>query len=123
MIEPATGPDGEQTSWFCCPNCIEIYKPHWRDPQGANLCRVCARMRRGECQFTDHPGHLSLHPCAYGTEAPGEPCRYCARPVPADDSGCPFCWTQVEGLSMADLKALFAADETFSLDPGAEERP
>ena len=98
---------------FRCPNCTETYQPHWRDRDGSPLCRNCGALRRGECQFDTHPDHPE-HPCSYGAEKPGEPCRYCAAPVPPDGSPCPACWLTFDGMPLADIKAVLAADGTFS---------
>jgi hypothetical protein len=92
---------------FHCPGCRETYRPHWRAEDGTGTCRTCAAQRDGRCQFPDHPHHG--HPCSWGSEAPGEPCRYCAAPVPADGSPCPVCWVNVSAIAHADLKAMLAA--------------
>ncbi|MFJ6215067.1 hypothetical protein ACIQGZ_17285 [Streptomyces sp. NPDC092296] len=101
---------------FTCPACSETYQPLWRDPGGTKLCRACAAGRAGRCQYDDHPGHLSDHPCSYGTESPGGPCRYCGDPVPADGP-CARCWQPMSDLSTAGMRALFAADGMFTLGP------
>ena len=58
---------------------------------------------------------------------PGDPCNYCGKPVPAADmpnrgGPCTDCWTSLDGMALADIKALFAADESdgpqLSIDPG-----
>lgn len=110
-------------STFLCPACSETYQPHWCDPNGTNLCRTCAAARRGDCTFEDHPAHLGTHPCSYGTEEPGTPCRYCATPVPADGTPCPACWTTFDGMTTADIKAVFAADGTFNVSPVITQEP
>lgn len=102
-------------STFHCPSCDDTYQLHWRDPNGTNVCRTCAARNAGACIWADqHPQHLSEHPCSYGSEAPGDPCRWCAGPVP-DDGMCRACLIVFADLPFADVKALFAADGTFSL--------
>lgn len=101
---------------FLCPDCTEVYQEHWRDPRGTNLCGPCASRRAGVCDAADqHPGHLSEHPCSYGTEAPGSPCRYCDDLIPADGTPCPRCWISFEGAALADIKAVLSEDGTFSV--------
>lgn len=92
---------------FTCPKCGETYAPHWHASDGSALCRTCAAKRDGRCRFLDHPDHDS--PCSYGTEQPGDPCRYCAGPTP-DDGPCRACWQRLDELPLADIRALFAAD-------------
>jgi hypothetical protein len=93
---------------FRCSRCGETYAAHWSAGDGSGLCRTCAAERDGRCQFADHPDHG--HPCSYGgTEQPGEPCRYCAAPVP-DDGPCRTCWQRLDELPLADIRALFATD-------------
>lgn len=94
-------------STFTCPNCQEVYASHWRADDGTDLCRTCANERDGRCQFEDHPVHGT--PCSYGTEKPGDPCRYCAEPTP-DGGPCRACWQCLDELRLADVRALFAAD-------------
>jgi hypothetical protein len=118
---------------FVCPECTETYQPHWRDPNGTNLCRGCAERQAGYCKFDDHPQHLDQHPCSTSSEEAGSPCRYCAAPVPLNGDPCPNCWQTFEGMSTADVKALFAADAeavpegtpVFDIRPviGGGERP
>lgn len=98
----------EPTPTFNCLRCGETYQPHWRDPDDSGLCRTCAAERDGRCEFDTHPNHPE-HPCSYGTEQPGDPCRYCAAPVPTPGP-CPTCWLIFEGMAHADIKALLAAD-------------
>ncbi len=101
---------------FQCPECSDIYREHWLASDGL-LCRTCSAALRGACQFEDHPAHEARHPCSYRTERPGDPCRYCARPVPADGTPCPACWLSLENLALADIKAVFAGDGTFDIRP------
>jgi hypothetical protein len=100
---------------FTCPDCTDTYQPHWRDPNGTNLCRSCADYRAGRCAADNHPQHLDEHPCTQAREEPGTPCRWCGAPVPMDGKPCPQCTISFEGMSLADIKAVFAADGTFSL--------
>lgn len=99
---------------FRCAKCHQDYAAHWRAGDGTSLCRGCAAERDGRCVFDTHPNHPE-HPCSYGQEQPGEPCRYCGVPVPADGTPCPACWLTLESLPLADIKAIFAADGTFSI--------
>lgn len=99
----------DQPDTFRCPACTETYQPHWRAADCSGLCRTCAAERDDRCEFADHPQHLDQHPCSYGTEQPGDPCRYCAAPVPTPGP-CPTCWLTFEGMAHADIKALLAAD-------------
>ncbi|MEC3995049.1 hypothetical protein VSR01_16510 [Actinacidiphila sp. DG2A-62] len=95
------------TAPFRCPRCTDTYQPHWAAPDASGLCHPCANFRDGRCALPGHPDHDS--PCTYGTEAPGDPCRYCAAPVP-DDGPCLTCWLRFASLPMADVRAVFAAD-------------
>ncbi|KIF66264.1 hypothetical protein HY68_36775 [Streptomyces sp. AcH 505] len=104
---------------FHCLRCDETYQQHWRDPD-SDLCRACAAQARDACVFNTHPHHPE-HPCSYGTEQPGEPCRYCGEPVPLDGKPCTACWLTFEGMALADIKAVFAGDGTFNVTP--EVRP
>ncbi|MEU0354920.1 hypothetical protein [Streptomyces cyaneofuscatus] len=78
------------------------------------------------CDF-DHP-HPE-HPCAKKPEQPGEPCRFCQEPIPPTGGPCPHCWTSLDGMTTADIKALFAADadgrgdDEPVLDIRPQERP
>lgn len=112
-----TGDSPPRSGMFWCPACIQVYQLHWRDPEEGRWCRTCAAERRGDCQFADHPGHRDRHPCSYGTEEPGTPCRYCATPVPMDGTPCPRCWQSFGGMTTAEIKAVFAADGTFNVNP------
>lgn len=95
---------------FTCPACTETYQSHWRTDD-SGMCRTCAERRDGFCKFDDHPQHiLDQHPCSGTTEEPGSPCRYCAAPVPLTGDPCPNCWETFDGMSLADIKAVFAAD-------------
>lgn len=56
---------------------------------------------------------------------PSAECHYCGFPINAEimaDAGvCPHGWLSLEGMSMADIKAIFAAGAPeLSLDPVAE---
>jgi hypothetical protein len=96
---------------FQCPTCTETYQPHWRDKADPKLCRTCGERRDGFCKWADeHPQHLDQHPCSTSEEEPGSPCRYCATPVPANGDPCPKCWLSFDGMNIADIKAVFAAD-------------
>jgi hypothetical protein len=96
---------------FTCPTCTETYQPHWRASDGSGLCRTCAERRDGFCKWADeHPQHLAVHPCSTSEEEPGSPCRYCAAPVPLNGDPCPNCWQTFDGMTIADIKAVFAAD-------------
>jgi hypothetical protein len=97
---------------FTCPQCKDTYQPFWREA-GSGICRSCVSDRN--C-FLGLP-HESPHdgPCKSPGENPGDPCRWCGLPTPADGSGCPDCWTSLEGLPLADIKALFAGDDVLSL--------
>lgn len=101
---------------FRCPECNEVYQAHWMGPV-VGVCRTCTAQIRGQCEYEDHPAHLSRHPCGYGTEEPGDPCRYCGRPVPPNGNPCPHCWLLFKDLPLADIKAVFAADGTFNVSP------
>jgi hypothetical protein len=102
-VKGAPAPEGP----FRCPRCGETYAPHWHARDGSGLCRTCAAERDGRCQFANHPDHDSS--CSYSTERPGEPCRYCAAPVP-DDGPCRNCWQSFDELPLADIRAIFAVD-------------
>lgn len=102
---------------FTCPTCTEMYQPHWRASDESGLCRKCADRRDGFCKWADqHPQHLDQYPCSGSSEEPGGPCRYCAEPVPLNDAPCPNCWQTFDGMSIADVKALFAADADITPD-------
>lgn len=92
---------------FTCLGCRSTYQPHWRGPSGGDLCRTCEAQRDGRCIWPDHPAHLDLHPCSYGSEQPGEPCRYCGGPVPGDEP-CRQCWQRLDEMPHADIRAAFA---------------
>lgn len=102
---------------FRCPDCGVTYQPHWRAPGSPfGFCLGCHDRQAGRCRWPGHPVHDN--PCSYGpTEKPGEPCRYCGDPVPANGKPCPTCWIDLTELPLADLKALLAADGTFHLVP------
>lgn len=104
---------------FRCPRCTESFAPHWRAGDGSALCRTCANERDGRCQFDTHPNHPE-HPCSFGQEKPGELCRYCATPFPADGTPCAACWLSFDGMALADVRAVFAADGTFNTKPNLE---
>lgn len=107
-----------RTNHFTCPGCAEIYRLHWLAGDGSGLCSSCAGRRDGSCKWADeHPQHLDQHPCSTASEEPGTPCRYCAEAVPLDGTPCPNCWHSLDGMTTADIKAAFAADGTFSIDP------
>lgn len=55
-------------------------------------------------------------PCGK-VHVPGSPCDYCGDPTPMTGDPCPKCWISLQGMALADMKALFAADGTFSIDP------
>jgi hypothetical protein len=96
---------------FQCPECTETYQVHWRARDGSALCWSCEQRRDGFCKWADeHPEHFSLHPCSVRDEEPGGPCRYCGQPVPLNGDPCPRCWLTFDGMSIADVKAVFAAD-------------
>lgn len=98
-------------SSFTCPQCGETYAPHFREPDNTGRCQRCAATGRGVCIWAaEHPEHLGEHPCSYlAVEKPGEPCRYCGDPVPASGP-CPACWLSFDGMPLADIRAVFAAD-------------
>lgn len=105
------------TTTFQCPTCTETYQPHWRASDGSGLCRTCAEHRDGFCKWADeHPQHLDVHPCSTSQEEPGSPCRHCAAPVPLNGDPCPNCWLSFDGMSTADVKAVFAADAEAAPD-------
>jgi hypothetical protein len=72
------------------------------------------------CVYPD--GHSEPH-CGY-LERPGDSCHFCGGPTPtAHGENCPTCWTSLEGMPLADVKALFAtADLSIDLpsSDGAE---
>lgn len=76
--------------------------------------RILDRLR---CEY----GHPHDHPCGKKPEAPGTPCRFCQQPVPLDGSPCPNCWTRLDTMPLADIRALFAADGTLTTNPGAPD--
>jgi len=92
---------------FACDGCSETYQGHWRSPDDPGRCRTCAAKAVGACVWPDHPDHLAEHPCSYGTEKPGDPCRYCGDPVPPDGSACRRCW---QPMTVPMFKALMAAE-------------
>lgn len=92
---------------FACSDCGESFQDHWRDPGNAGLCRTCAARNAGGCVWPDHPEHLDQQPCSYGTEAPGDPCRYCGEATPMDGSACPACW---QPMTIPMFKAWMAAE-------------
>lgn len=84
------------------------------------------------CQITEHPDtpHDGLRncvlvanheqPCRGGLERPGSPCHFCGNPTVLNTNGpgCPTCWTDLTGMTTADIKALFAARAPeLSIDP------
>ena len=98
---------------FSCPKCGDTYQPHWLEPDGSGLCRTCAAFRDGRCSSPDHPGHDS--PCSGPSEAPGEGCRWCGKPRASAYPPCPDCTISLEGMALADIKALFAGDESLAI--------
>jgi hypothetical protein len=92
---------------FHCLACAQTYRPHWRQP-GTDRCLSC-----GPCVAPVHPH--DEHPCHGPSEQPGQACRYCGDPTPTDGTSCPRCWTSLDKMPLADIKALFAGDGTFSL--------
>jgi hypothetical protein len=95
---------------FTCPRCTENYRPHWLEPDGSGLCRSCAAERDDSCA-----GGHSDHPCSGPQEKAGGPCRYCGRPVARDGAPCPDCTISLDGMPVADIKALFAGDPQFTI--------
>lgn len=93
-----------------CPKCTETYMQHWRDERDPAYCKSCADAIRGDCRAPDHDNPVDLpHLCYYREEETGGPCRYCGLPI--DGQGpCSDCTETFEGMSTADIKALFAAD-------------
>lgn len=89
------------------------------------------RMFPGRCQIPsgdDVPSPGSRHcmlaaghdgGCAGRMEPFGGPCHFCGRTY--DGEMCQSCWTSLEGMALADIKALFALDGTF--DIGGLSRP
>lgn len=67
-----------------------------------------------ECEY--EPGHVERHPCGK-VRVPGAPCQFCEKPTPLDGTPCPECCIRLDGLALADIKALFAHDDELSLDP------
>lgn len=100
---------GQVTNTFTCPACTDTYQLHWRDPNSLiGWCKGC-----GPCKFPVHPH--DAYPCSGPLEQPGEPCRWCGKLLPAEAEWCPDCAIPFEGMSLADIKAVFAADGTFSV--------
>lgn len=60
-----------------------------------------------------------VEPCAGELQRPGGPCHFCGRLY--GEAMCPGCWTSLEGMPLADLKAMFA-DIDLSVDV-SEETP
>jgi hypothetical protein len=54
----------------------------------------------------------SAHPCGGPWIKVGDPCQFCGAPLAGDEQGrpvpCPKCWISLEGLPLADIKALLA---------------
>jgi hypothetical protein len=98
---------------FTCPRCTDTYQAHWHDPDGTKLCRWCADTQAGRCDIPGHPDHDS--PCGHAPQKPGDPCCYCGKPLPAEAHCCPDCVLPFEGMTLADIKAVFAADGMFSV--------
>lgn len=117
---------------FTCPTCTETYQPHWKARDGSDLCWSCEQRRDGYCKWADeHPQHLDAHPCSVRSEEPGDPCRYCAAPVPLNGDPCPNCWQTFDVMNIADVKAVFAADSegrgedqtVFDIKPAIDGEP
>ena len=85
--------------------------PHWIEPGGP--CRSCAASRDGQCFTAGHPDHDS--PCSGPPELAGDPCRYCGKPIPRDRAPCPDCTISLDGMALADIKALFASDDALAI--------
>ena len=62
------------------------------------------------------------------SDEPSWPCERCAWPINdailSDTPDCPHGWLSLEGMAMADIKAMFAAGAPeLSLDPVAADEP
>lgn len=66
-------------------------------------CRGCGRPCGDDIPTPEHCG-----------ECPPWQCSYCGEMATVADP-CP-CWTSLEGMPLADIKALFARDGGFQLD-------
>jgi hypothetical protein len=95
-----------------CPECHGHYQRHWLEPGGFGLCRSCAAERKGRCYSGGHPHHGT--PCSGPSEKTGGPCRYCGKLI-AGDPPCPDCTVSLEGMPLADIKALFASDDALAI--------
>jgi hypothetical protein len=96
---------------FTCTGCGDRFQPHWREPS-TGLCRDCAAEREGICFAGAHPHD---GPCQGPREMAGDPCRYCGKPIPGDGLPCPDCTVSLESMTLADIKAVFAADEALAI--------
>lgn len=95
---------------FMCLKCRDTYQMHWLDQESLELCRSCAASRDGQCTGA----HVD-HPCSGPQEKAGDPCRYCGRPIASDGAPCPDCTISLDGLPLADIKALFAGDPHLTI--------
>lgn len=103
---------------FMCPQCRDTYQMHWLDADG-ETCLSCAAERDGRCFTASHQdgsGHAGRSaPCSGPQEQAGDPCRYCGKPIAASGAPCPDCTISLEGMALADIKALFAGDERLTI--------
>jgi hypothetical protein len=98
---------------FHCLRCNDTYQGHWRDEREQFVCKECADRDRGDCRLPHLDGGCGSrkHLCAWRIEEPGGPCRWCGDPVPLDRTQpCPNCWETFDGMAIADIKGVFAAD-------------
>lgn len=83
---------------------------HWREPQYlTRACAGCGVKALATWETVDLAGARCIH-------CPALQCPDCGGP---DDRTC-SCWVSIESLSLADKKALVAADATFDLGADGE---
>jgi len=92
------------------------YPDRCQEPNGPSV--PCT----GERNCVYPAGHVEPH-CGF-LERPGDPCHYCGGPTPtAHGENCPDCWTSLEGMPLADMKAIFAASDLSLSRPVGPEEP
>ena len=95
-----------------CPRCAGCGYPDCRDCESLREakrpgCWRCGGSGLVPCQSANEEGHL----CSTKVEVNGEMCSKCDQPTPPGDDGCPRCWVSLDGMPLADMKALFAASD------------
>jgi hypothetical protein len=79
-------------------------------------CRGCGAVRTAPCGDPS-----DLFPSEHCGDCPPWTCEHCGE-TDSMAAHC-GCWIDLTKMALADVKALFAADGSFSVDPAAAGRP